>query len=579
MGKMMLKIQKLYIDYISKIENEIAKTNLIDSIVHRFHFKDRISAIKETELLIPVIGAFSAGKSSLLNSFLGENRLPEKITPETALATELRYSENDYIEAVNSNDDIETFSIDDIEKIKDRASEFKYLRMHLKNKKLENIEPLILVDMPGFESPLDLHNQAIMEYINRGVHYVVLTSVEDGSLTKSMRRQLENIQEYGRGFSFFLSKTNLKPQTEVEEIKEQVQEQLEEDFDLSDGIGLVDNNGGKSLQRILSQIAPEKLFENIFLEDLKDNFFSIKEAINTSISTLSKNKEENKKAIMQLKKALDETTQKKNYLIAEARSKYSDAKINTIVEAVGRDLSDSIDEIVSVGITGGSTALSNTISEITKSSLISNVKGSMSEISNDIVDDFSIGLADLNSTMSDFTLSKSWLTSITDTTKKMFDGVSSGLNNILKDRQDTSKGKDATYKILTTVLAVTTTVLNPILELVIVFLPNIISALFDLGKEEKQKAQIKQAILTNTIPSLKRELRAKLPTIFNAQVNELILSIGEQFEGVIAEKQASIESTQKEIDEKNIDIEEAIQAYKSANDTITTLANNTLYKG
>ena len=575
----MLKIQNQYIDYISTVENEITKTNLIDSIVHRFHFKDSIRAIKETELLIPVIGAFSAGKSSLLNSFLGENRLPEKITPETALATELRFSENERIEAVSSNGDIEVFSIDDIEKIKDQAEKYKHLRMYLKNVNLKNIEPLILVDMPGFESPLDLHNQAIMEYINRGVHYIVLTSVEDGSLTKSMRRQLENIQEYERGFSFFLSKTNLKPKEEVEEIKQHVQEQLEDYFDISDEIGLVDDNGGESLQRILSQIDPEQLFKNIFLDSLKDNFFSIKEAINTNVSALSKNKEENNRAITQLQKALAETTQKKNNLIEEARSKYSDARINTIIETVGRDLSDSIDEIVSAGITGGSTALSNTISEITKSSLISNVKNSMSEISNDIVDDFSIGLTDLNSTMSDFTLSENWLTGIADTTKKMFDGASNSLNNLLKDRQGNAKGKDAAYKAITTVLAVTTTVLAPVLELVIVFLPDILSALFASSQEKKQKAQIQQTILTNTIPSLKRELRTKLPTIFNAQVNELILSIGEKFEGVIADKQASIASTQKKIDEKNIDIEEAIQAYKSANDTITTLANNTLYKG
>lgn len=203
----------------------------------------------------------------------------------------------------------------------------------------------------------------------------------------------------------------------------------------------------------------------------------------------------------------------------------------------------------------------------------------MSEISNDIVDDFSIGLTDLNSTMSDFTLSENWLTGIADTTKKMFDGASNSLNNLLKDRQGNAKGKDAAYKAITTVLAVTTTVLAPVLELVIVFLPDILSALFASSQEKKQKAQIQQTILTNTIPSLKRELRTKLPTIFNAQVNELILSIGEKFEGVIADKQASIASTQKKIDEKNIDIEEAIQAYKSANDTITTLANNTLYKG
>lgn len=575
----MLNIQNQYIDYISTVKSEIAKTNLADSVVHRFHFEESIKAIKETELLIPVIGAFSAGKSSLLNSFLGESRLPEKITPETALATELRYSENECIEAINSNDGVETFQIDDIEKIKERASDFKYLRMYLNNDKLKEIEPLILVDMPGFESPLDLHNQAIMEYINRGVHYIVLTSVEDGTITKSMRRQLENIQEYGRGFSFFLSKTNLKPKEEIEEIKQQVQDQLEDYFDISDEIGLVDNNGGESLQRVLSKIDPEQLFENIFLESLKDNFFSIKEAINISISALSKNKEENNRVIAQLQKALADTTQKKNDLIEEAKRKYSDARINMIVEAVGRDLSDSIDEIVSAGIVGGSEALSNTIAEITKSSLILNIRNSMSEISNDIVDDFSIGLTDLNSIMSDFTLSDSWLASITDATKKMFDTASNTLNDLLQKRKENPKNKDVTYKILTTVLAVTTTILNPIFELIIVFLPDVISSFFNSMQEEKQRTQIQQAILTNTIPALKRELRIKLPDIFNTQVNELILSIGEQFEAIIAEKQDSIESTQREIDEKNIDIEKAIQIYQNTSDTITTLANKTLYKG
>ncbi len=185
----MLKIQNQYLDYLSAVEEEVSKTNLVDSVIDRFNFKESIKAISETELLIPVIGAFSAGKSSLLNSFLGENRLPEKITPETSLATELRYSENERIEAVGSNGNVEEFSIEEIEKIKDRAAEFKHLRMYLKNENIKKIEPLILVDIPGFESPLDLHNQTIMEYINRSVHYLILTSIEDGSLTKSMKRQ------------------------------------------------------------------------------------------------------------------------------------------------------------------------------------------------------------------------------------------------------------------------------------------------------------------------------------------------------------------------------------------------------
>ncbi|MCK5855450.1 MAG: dynamin family protein [Sulfurovaceae bacterium] len=575
----MLKIQNKYIDYISKVDAEIAKTNLTDLTAKKFQLKNSIEVIEKTELIVPVIGAFSAGKSSLLNSFLGDRKLPEKITPETALATELRYSEHECIQAVKSDDSAETFSIDDINNIKQRACEFKYLRMYLNNDSLKKIQPLILVDMPGFESPLDLHNQAIMEYINRGVHYVVLTSVEDGSITKSMTRQLENIQEYRRDFSFFLSKTNLKPSDEVEAIKKKVQEQLEDYFDKTDEIGLVDDNGGGSLERILSQIDPEKLFENIFKENLKDNFFSIKEAINTNISALSKSKDQNSNAIQQLQKSLSETTRKKDNLIEEAKAKYSDRSVNRIVEAVGRDLSDSIDELVSAGINGGSSALSNAISEITKSSLITNVQSSMSSISSDIVDDFSTELAGLNSTMSDFTLSENWLENITSTTKKMFDSASNGLNDLLKNRKDKSTGKDATYKAITTVLAVTTSVLTPLLELVVVFLPDILSAIFGSMQEKKQKAQIQQTILTNTIPSLKRELRTKLPEIFDGQIHEIIQSIANRFEGIIKEKQYSIEASQKEIDDKNIDLEKTVEAYKNANDNITTLANNTLYKG
>ena len=48
---------------------------------------------------VPIVGDFSAGKSSLLNSFIGRNSLlPVDITPETAVAYELYYSgDNDVV--------------------------------------------------------------------------------------------------------------------------------------------------------------------------------------------------------------------------------------------------------------------------------------------------------------------------------------------------------------------------------------------------------------------------------------------------------------------------------------------------
>lgn len=566
----MLEIQKEYLEYISKIDDEAAKTNLTDLAVEKFHFKESSEAIKTTELIVPIVGAFSAGKSSLLNSFLGEKKLPEGITPETALATELRYLEHESIEAVKDDGSTETFPIDAIETIKKRAGDFKCLRMYLNNNNLKEIEPLILVDMPGFESSLDLHNKAIMEYINKGVHYVVLTSVEDGNITKSMTRQLENIREYKRDFSFFLSKTNLILKDEVGEINLKIQEQLKDHFNKTGKIGLVDNNGGESLKLILCQINPEKLFENIFLDSLKDNFFSIREAINTNISALSKSQEQNNAAIEQLKKALNETTNKKHNLIKEAKEKYSYTNIDRIINKVGRDISNNIDEITSAG-TKSHEAFSRIFSEIVKNSLISNIKETMSEIVDDIVDDFSNDLRSLDGTMSEFTNGK-WLENITGTTKKIFNSVSNRINESLKNKEHDKP--EIPYKVITTILALTTAVLNPILEFVIIFLPDIAASFLESRKKEK----IRQTILTETIPALKRRLKIELSEHFNSQINQMIQNIGSQFEENIKEKQGHIESSQKEMDEKNIDIEKTIQDFKNANDCIATLANNTLYR-
>ncbi|HIP12805.1 MAG TPA: hypothetical protein EYG73_08825 [Arcobacter sp.] len=573
----MLQNQQKYINYLNKLEEELTQIKIDSEVKRNFNLQHRKDTIKKIELLIPIIGAFSAGKSSLLNSFLGKNYLPVKLTPETALATELRYSNEEYIEAIKADNSIQKFAIDEIVEITKVSHEFKFLRMFINNQKLKEIEPLILVDMPGFESPLDLHNQAIMEYINRGVHYIVLTSVEDGTITRSMVRQLTDIKEYGRDFSFFLSKTNLRAKSESEDIAQNVQEQIEEYFDIDKDVILIDDNGGESLQKILLSIDPEELFKHLFIDDLKENYYAITEVINTTISTLGKSKNRNIEVISELKESLTKLQQERDRLVNEANERYSNSSVNRIVESVGKELSNNLDELIVSAVNGGQDGMSHLISEITRHSLVSNLKDSMNNISNDIVDSFSSNLSSLNSSMSEFTMSDNWLEKITDSTKTMLTSARGSIDDIVSERKK-SKNDDKIYKVITTILATTTTVLAPIIELVIIFLPELLDALFESYKKKKQEEQIRTTILTQVIPSLKRELRSKLPEIFNQQVQEMIKSISQQFEGVIEEKTQTIEATQKEIDEKIVNIEETINIYTKVNSNITALANQALYK-
>ncbi|GAA9696436.1 hypothetical protein VN0003_09120 [Helicobacter pylori] len=47
------------------------------------------------------------------------------------------------------------------------------------------------------------------------MHFVILTSVEEGNLTKRMVRELKSLLEFDKGLSFILSKTNLRTPSQV----------------------------------------------------------------------------------------------------------------------------------------------------------------------------------------------------------------------------------------------------------------------------------------------------------------------------------------------------------------------------
>lgn len=160
--------KKQFLDYIGEVKNIISPLEISDNKLSEIQ-----GNITGAELIVPVVGGFSAGKSTLLNSFLGNEILPTAVTPETALATELRYSDSNYIEAVTASGTVEHHQLADFARLKDNAQNFKNLRVYLNNENLKAIQPLVLVDMPGFDAPIENHNQAILNYLERGVFFCI----------------------------------------------------------------------------------------------------------------------------------------------------------------------------------------------------------------------------------------------------------------------------------------------------------------------------------------------------------------------------------------------------------------------
>ncbi|GAA8828238.1 hypothetical protein HpRN133_11150 [Helicobacter pylori] len=191
---MVLRAQTDFVEFLEQVL-EVLKEVEID----KTECYTLLESVQKQQLVIPVVGNFSAGKSTLLNRFLEKSVFSTGITPETSLATELHYSVDERIEAFSNNDEkAESFELNEqsFEVIKENATKYSYLKVYLNNEALKTALPLVFVDMPGFDSPISSHTHAILEYLERGTHFVILTSVEEGSLTKSMVRELKNLLEF-----------------------------------------------------------------------------------------------------------------------------------------------------------------------------------------------------------------------------------------------------------------------------------------------------------------------------------------------------------------------------------------------
>ncbi|WP_456325149.1 dynamin family protein [Desulfonauticus submarinus] len=570
----MLKTQEKYMDYLDTLQLQLKEGGISEEQVATLQISSLKDAIAETEMLVPVVGAFSSGKSSLLNSFLGKEYLPVGITPETSLATELRYvadEQNQRIEAVKDENLFERYEIDQIKEVSRNASSYKYMRLYLHNNRLKEIEPLILVDMPGFQSPLDIHNKAIMEYLNRGVHYVVLISVEDGTITRSMERKLQDIISFKRDISFFLSKANLRSFEEVENIRERLVEHIEDILDVTKNVIPIDDNGGDSLNKILKTIDPELICTSIFKDDVKEKFYSAIDLINTIIAGLKHDKDENEVAIENLSRSLDAIIQQRDRLISEAKDKYSDVSVNYIAEQVGQDLTSSIDELVSAAINGGSSSLQAVLSDIVRSSLLNHIQTFLHDTGQDLVDNFVYELKNVNmKDVSDLSLSEESINKMAEYIKSLLSEVSDIFSRKTEDEDKNARAKN-TYRVITTILSVTTNIVSPIIEIIIILLPDILGAFFKNWQRNSQENIIRSQILTSIIPDIKRKIRIELPKVLHQEIEKMIIGISNEFEEKIEKKKSTLEAVQNEYKVKIEDIQQAITQYNNLLENVKKL--------
>ncbi|MCD6311137.1 MAG: dynamin family protein, partial [Elusimicrobia bacterium] len=132
----------------------------VDEIVLR----NILSKYFDEELYIAFVGGFSSGKSTLINSLLGEKILPSKILPTTAKNTYIRYGRNK-CRITYSNNRVREVAPCELCKFCEGEENIKDISDILVRHPSSLLEGVTLIDSPGTQSLYEKHSSESMNLL------------------------------------------------------------------------------------------------------------------------------------------------------------------------------------------------------------------------------------------------------------------------------------------------------------------------------------------------------------------------------------------------------------------------------
>lgn len=494
--------------------SEILNCHQAENDVLQPRFAEHKKNIEEFSAKILFVGGFSAGKSALLNSFLGGAEiLREDIPPETAVSAELIYSPVEKVVYVTENGKSYECSLHDTGKTSSKNNCCKCV-YYLNNERLKNIDDLIPVDMPGFDSGIEAHNKALLQYIGDAAAYVFVVNLEKGTIEQSTIDFLNEIKEYSTSIAFVLTKRDKLLPSDVEKVTSSIEATLEEILGKNVLVVVTskhDSDCGEKLVELFKNFSADELL----LQKLGNKTVTlIRQTIQTldmQLSALDFNSHD-------LDFAIQNQEQKKNSVILsmkrEKKKLHDSLQMevpNKILQDVEIGLKNQIGTLI-YSAQEGSTAFNSAVNDIIRPIILQstqqNIDASFDKYIGAIVE-----------------LSKREPIDI-DKTEGQIRKTTEALKAIAEGGKVFAKAKKykGMYQMFSTGLALTTSVVAPWLELIIIFLPDIIGVLNNLlgrSQEEKLKECIEREVIPQICDRLRPEIREALLKVEDERLTEI----------------------------------------------------------
>lgn len=472
---------------------------------------------KDSFIKVPFVGDFNAGKSSLINCMLGIDILPTNILPETAVSYELYFSANEKLEVWLDDKLVETAPISQLKSL--QLTPRNFVKLYLNNPIVKewNDRNIVVVDMPGIDSGVEAHNNAILHYVQDGTFFVLVSEVEGGTLRMSTLSFIEEIKKYGAQLAVVISKIDKKPEQEVQDVKanvESVAKRLLGDSTMVVSASAIDKDFNGVLD-ILSSIDAEELIVNKYKGQVVNFIDSFIVELQLQMKLMLSDKSDFSEKIENLKNAQVKAVEDLKRKAESAQSVEGSA--DDILDDISEALREKAGYIATLlyGQTDGN-VLNQEILTIIRPVIVNSLKREITEYS-DVV----------GGALQEFMVNVD--TILNDKDNKMLSGAEEIIGNmlgkdilegLLKKGLDQLAKKFVAYKGLGELVKMLSKILGPLVTILINIIPDIIRMIFGKSKEQKIE-EIKMKFTSEIVSKIIEALRQPIENMIKEQRAEV----------------------------------------------------------
>lgn len=174
-------------------------------------------------LVLPLVGEFSSGKTTLINSLTDSHALETATKPTTATIFEVHFGAAES-KAVVLDENGQSTEVSDIATLKNSELADKPV-VTVFDTSTKVPSSIVLVDTPGLSSPDPRHRQTLIDFLPQA-DAVLLVADINAQLTRSLTEFVKTMSLTNKQLFLILTKTDTKSKAEVEASRKYIEDNL-----------------------------------------------------------------------------------------------------------------------------------------------------------------------------------------------------------------------------------------------------------------------------------------------------------------------------------------------------------------